>query len=61
VCIASQADAILSKLQTISNQEKDDEQKILIAADTVCLAFFFIFLSTQLSVSTTGCIRSGIT
>ncbi|KAL4649971.1 hypothetical protein ACB092_01G052200 [Castanea dentata] len=31
----AKADAILSKLQTISNQEKDDEQKILIAADTV--------------------------
>ncbi|KAM3710639.1 hypothetical protein ACJW31_01G045600 [Castanea mollissima] len=30
----AKADAILSKLQTISNQEKDDEQKILIAADT---------------------------
>ncbi|XP_075673862.1 uncharacterized protein LOC142643197 isoform X2 [Castanea sativa] len=31
----AKADAILSKLQTISNQENDDEQKILIAADTV--------------------------
>nr|XP_023917966.1 maf-like protein DDB_G0281937 isoform X2 [Quercus suber] len=31
----AKADAILSKLQTISNQEKDNEQKILIAADTV--------------------------
>ncbi|KAM3758479.1 hypothetical protein ACB098_01G047100 [Castanea mollissima] len=31
----AKADAILSKLQTISNQEKDDEQKILIVADTV--------------------------
>nr|XP_023917965.1 maf-like protein DDB_G0281937 isoform X1 [Quercus suber] len=30
----AKADAILSKLQTISNQEKDNEQKILIAADT---------------------------
>ncbi|KAL4649968.1 hypothetical protein ACB092_01G052100 [Castanea dentata] len=30
----AKADAILSNLQTISNQEKDDEQTILTAADT---------------------------
>lgn len=32
---ASQADAIISKLQTINNQEKDAEPTIVIAADTV--------------------------
>ncbi|KAG6624917.1 7-methyl-GTP pyrophosphatase isoform X5 [Carya illinoinensis] len=31
----AKADAIISKLQTINHQEKDDEQTILIAADTV--------------------------
>ncbi|KAG6624916.1 7-methyl-GTP pyrophosphatase isoform X2 [Carya illinoinensis] len=30
----AKADAIISKLQTINHQEKDDEQTILIAADT---------------------------
>nr|POF03489.1 hypothetical protein CFP56_52052 [Quercus suber] len=52
----AKVDAILSNLQTISNQEKDDKQTILTAADTICLAFLLLYL-TQLPVSTTGCIR----
>lgn len=35
----SQADSIVSKLQTMNNQEKDERPTILIAADTVCLDF----------------------
>ena len=38
----SQAEAIVSKLQTLDSEKKDDEPTILIVADTVCclLAFF---------------------
>lgn len=42
--IASQADAIISKLQTINNQEKDAEPTIVIAADTVCSFFNYIYI-----------------
>uniref|UniRef100_A0A7N2QYC5 Maf-like protein n=1 Tax=Quercus lobata TaxID=97700 RepID=A0A7N2QYC5_QUELO len=45
----AKADAILSKLQTISNQEKDDEQKILIAADTRGELLFFSSCTTDLA------------
>lgn len=39
VWLTSQADSIISKLQNINNQEKDEIPTILIAADTVCLDF----------------------
>lgn len=42
VCIASQAAAIISKLQITDSQLGNVEQTILIVADTVCLVFFFI-------------------
>ncbi|XLS54359.1 hypothetical protein HN51_004114 [Arachis hypogaea] len=40
--IMYQANAIISKLQTTSNQERVDESMILIAADTVHLASFLV-------------------
>lgn len=39
-CIACQADAIISKFRNTENLEKDSNPTLLVAADTVCLAFF---------------------
>ena len=51
--ITCQANAIVSKLQTTSNQESVDEPTILIAADTVCLASFLVIDDHWLGVA--GC------
>ncbi|XLU97765.1 hypothetical protein S245_012105 [Arachis hypogaea] len=45
--IMYQANAIISKLQTTSNQERVDESMILIAADTVHLASFLAEAITE--------------
>lgn len=46
----SQADAIVSKLQTSADQEKDVKPSILIASDTVCISNFFFRFVFQLDI-----------
>ncbi|RYQ83716.1 hypothetical protein Ahy_B10g102512 isoform A [Arachis hypogaea] len=54
----AKANAIISKLQTTSNQERVDESMILIAADTVHLASFLEHSKLRMSLLGSGTIKA---